>query len=626
VEQALRQANAYNRSLIEASLDPLVTIGPDGRITDVNAATEMATGQDRSELIGTDFCDYFTEPDKARAGYEQVFRQGLVRDFPLELRHLNGHLTPVLYNAALYRDESGSTIGVFAAARDITELKRTEELSHRLASIVETSDDAILSKTLDGIITSWNTGAEHIYGYSAAEIVGRSASILAPLDRLDEIPSLLERIKNGDPVAHYETLRRRKDGSIISVSLSMSALRDSSGTIVGASSIGRNITELKRVEEELRQANAYNRSLIEASLDPLVTIGPDGRVTDVNAATEAVTGLKRAELIGTDFIDYFTEPDKARTGYEQVFREGSVRDYALEIRHRNGHLTPVRYNASVYRNPAGEVVGIFAAARDITERKRAEEALCNLNAELDQRVHERTAQLEAANQELEAFAYSVSHDLRAPLRAMSGFSQALMEDFGDKLEAEARSYLDEIVSGSRHMGQLIDGLLTLSRSTRGELRGDPIDLSAMAERIRYELELTEPGRRVKWQIEPGLSARGDERMIEIVMRNLLGNAWKYTIGKSEPLIRVYAEHRGDEHYFCVADNGAGFNMSHAEKLFQPFQRLHRQDEFPGIGIGLATALRIVHRHGGTIQGQGEPDRGATFKFSLPFGEEKSGGE
>jgi len=251
--------------------------------------------------------------------------------------------------------------------------------------------------------------------------------------------------------------------------------------------------------------------------------------------------------------------------------------------------------------------------QDIITRKRTAAEIEDLNQDLKQTV----AQLQGANQELEAFAYSVSHDLRAPLRAMGGFSEALLEDYGDKLEAEARSYLDEIIIGSRHMGQLIDGLLTLSRSTRGELHHDRVDLTAMANSISSELMKTEPGRRVEWRIEHALSTAGDGRMIEVIMRNLLGNAWKYTAGMAEPLIRVYVELQGSERFFCVADNGAGFDMAHAEKLFQPFQRLHRQDEFPGMGIGLATAQRIVHRHGGVISATGSPHQGATFRFSLP---------
>jgi len=277
-------------------------------------------------------------------------------------------------------------------------------------------------------------------------------------------------------------------------------------------------------------------------------------------------------------------------------------------------------NVAIAFNTMSEKLAESHAAleQDIVARKRSADEIEDLNRELVNTV----SQLQGANQELEAFAYSVSHDLRAPLRAMIGFSEALVEDFGDGLEAEARGYLDEIVIGSQHMGQLIDGLLILSRSTRGELRNDRVDISAMADRILCQHEHLEPQRRVEWLIEPDLSVAGDARMIEVVMRNLLDNAWKYTDRTAKPIIRVYAVLQWNHQYLCVADNGAGFDMAHAEKLFQPFQRLHRQEEFPGMGIGLATAQRIVHRHGGSIFATGAPRQGATFSFSLSCGEEQ----
>lgn len=255
----------------------------------------------------------------------------------------------------------------------------------------------------------------------------------------------------------------------------------------------------------------------------------------------------------------------------------------------------------------------------VRKRRQNMAEILRLNADLERRVEARTAELKAANQELDSFAYAVSHDLRAPLRAMSGFSQALVDDHGDKLDGEARVYLEQIILASKKMGELVDGLLTLSRSTRGERRHDTVDLSALAEILLGELARQEPLRRVAWRVEPALRVAGDPAMIEVVMRNLLGNAWKYTARTAEPLIRVYVDTVNGERFYCVADNGAGFDMAHARKLFQPFQRLHRQDEFPGIGIGLATVQRIVHRHGGTIQAQGEPGKGATFCFSLQNG-------
>jgi PAS domain S-box-containing protein len=492
-----------------------------------------------------------------------------------------------------------------------------------------------------------------------------------------------------------------------------------------------------RVQErtaELRLASAYNRSLIEASLDPLVTIDADGKVTDVNAATEKATGRSRNDLIGTDFSDYFTEPEKARAGYQQVFREGWVQDYALEIRHRDGHFTPVLYNASVYRNADGEVLGVFAAARDITDRKRAEEAvrqerqrlhelfemlpvyvalltpdyhipyanrtfrerfgeandrrcyehlfdravpcencetfkvlegnqprtwewtgpdgrdydifdfpftdsdgspmimemgidvteqkrlqreLRQMNEELEHRVAARTAELQNSNKELEAFAYSVSHDLRAPLRAMDGFSQALLEDYADALDDEGKSHLRRVRAASQRMGDLIDGILGLSRTTRSEVRRTTVNMSAVAQAVAAELQKTDPQRRVEFVIEPHLIVHADANLLRIMLENLLGNAWKFTSKHPGARIEVGSiRHEGETAYF-VRDDGAGFDMQYANNLFGAFRRLHSAAEFEGTGVGLATVQRIVHRHGGRIWAEGQVEKGATFFFTIP---------
>ena len=246
-------------------------------------------------------------------------------------------------------------------------------------------------------------------------------------------------------------------------------------------------------------------------------------------------------------------------------------------------------------------------------RREAEADLRKANALLERR----TSELEAANRELDSFAYAVSHDLRAPLRALSGFSQALVEDHGDRLDGEARVYLGQIAKSSDHMGQLVEGLLTLSRSTRSGMRQSTVDVSALVERVRDELAQEQPQRRVTWEVEPGHSASGDPRLIELVVRNLLDNAWKYTGATAVAHIRFFANEDGDKRWLCIADNGAGFDMNHAGRLFKPFQRLHRQDEFPGIGIGLATVERILARHGGAIRAESAVGRGAVFAFFLP---------
>ncbi len=260
--------------------------------------------------------------------------------------------------------------------RKASSTKQADEATMSLlASLVDSSEDGIVSATPTGIITSWNRAAELIYGWTPQDIIGKSASVLMPPDQREEMDVILARIRSGERVEHYETVRVRKDGTLFDASLTVSPIRDSSGLLIGISTIARDITERKRVEEQLHATSQYARSLIEASLDPLVTISPEGKITDVNEATIKVTGVPRDGLIGTDFSDYFTEPQKAREGYQQVFSEGFVTDYPLTIRHRDSRLVDVLYNASVYRDVDGNVLGVFAAARDVTARKRAEQAV-----------------------------------------------------------------------------------------------------------------------------------------------------------------------------------------------------------------------------------------------------------
>ena len=260
----------------------------------------------------------------------------------------------------------------------------TNERVALLASIVDSSDDAIVAKTPNGIITSWNRGAEQVYGYSAEEVVGKPISVVTSPDRPNEMDEILARIRRGERVEHYETKRLRKDRKAIAISLTVSPICDTSGKLIGISSIARDITERRQADEQLRSASLYARSLIEASLDPLVTINPEGKITDVNEATIRATGVSRDSLIGTDFSNYFTEPEKAREGYQQVFSKGAVTDYPLTIRHREGRVTDVLYNASLYRDSGGEVLGVFAAARDVTEQKQASQyARSLIEASLD---------------------------------------------------------------------------------------------------------------------------------------------------------------------------------------------------------------------------------------------------
>ena len=389
---------------------------------------------------------------------------------------------------------------------------------------------------------------------------------------------------------------------------------------VTLSSLRRQHIQRRRVTEMESQVKLGHA--IEHAPFPALLYTGDGTVLLVNDTWQTLSGYRCSDFrnLADWAFGLFGQEWAAGRAFSHAISESQGRvsegEYHLSTRDGVRRIWDV-YTSYLWQQADGR--GLFLSmAVDVTELKSREAENERLSSALEQRVEERTAELLAANQDLDSFAYSVSHDLRAPLRGMSGFSQALLEDYGDTLTGEARDYLDQIVAGGRHMGQLIEGLLTLSRSTRSELRRDPVDLSGLANRIRRELESAEPDHAVGWDIQAGVIGRGDEAMLEVLLRNLIENAWKYSSKVERPRIRFYSERHGEQTHYCVADNGAGFDLKHADKLFKPFQRLHRQDEFVGIGIGLATARRIINRHGGSIEGTAVPGEGARFTFTLPY--------
>lgn len=359
---------------------------------------------------------------------------------------------------------------------------------HRLAAIVDSSDDAIISKSLDGTILTWNRAAERLFGYSAGEVIGRSIKMLIPPALHAEEDAILARIRAGQRVEHYDTRRERKDGGVIEISLAVSPIVDGSRRIVGVSTI----------------------------------------------------------------------------------------------------------------------------ARDVTERNRAQRELERLKGELEARVRERTNDLQAVVRDLEAFNYTVSHDLRTPLRAISGFAKLLLASLP---KGEERRYAQYMLEGATEMSRIVDGLLRLSRINAKALAREPVDITALAQTILQRLEREHPERRVAATVQPGLVAHADPALVEVTMENLLANAWKFTAGRNPGSIHVGRRIHEGRSAFFVEDDGIGFSATDAERLFQPFQRL-RPEEFEGNGIGLATVRRIVHAHGGGIAAEGEPGRRATLYFWL----------
>ncbi|MEO8452203.1 MAG: PAS domain S-box protein [Gemmatimonadota bacterium] len=505
-----------------------------------------------------------------------------------------------------------------------------------LAAIVASSDDVILSKTLEGSITSWNPAAERLYGYSAAEIAGKSASVLFPADRAGELLEMLERIRRGERVEHYETVRVRKDGGLVPVSVSVSPIFDSAGTIVGASSIARDLTAQKGAAAVLAASEERFRCDVECLLDPLFIFKPirdaAGRITELefrylNEAGLALYGMSREEVIGKGQLELFPSARDAGIfdAYVQCIETGTPGRFEVPSFDENG----VEGAFELAFFPGDE--GIVVTARDVSAVVHAQAEVRSLNAELEQRVVARTEELErsnrdlevaneglgASNRELEAFSYSVSHDLRAPLRAIHGYSDILVTEHAGQLDSDGTALLGRVQANVEKMSKLIEDLLTFSRIGRQDLRVGPTAMGPLVRSVLAELEEIELDRSVATTVGVLVDAACDRDSIRQVWVNLLANAFKFTSSRPGAEVWVDSEVVGDEVVYRVRDNGVGFDMAYAGKLFGVFQRLHGV-EFPGTGIGLAIVKRIVARHGGRVDASGEIDRGACFTFTLPI--------
>ncbi|MDD2864830.1 MAG: response regulator [Methylococcales bacterium] len=561
----LRETSLYGRSLIEASLDPLVTISIDGKIMDVNAATENVTGVQREQLIGSDFCEYFTEPENARAGYKQAFANGFVTDYPLAIQHTSGKVTDVVYNASVYYDSNGDVAGIFAAARDVTDKKIAEQ-------------------------------------------------------------------------------------------------------------------KMREQQEQLQASSHYARSLIEASLDPLVTISIDGKIMDVNAATENVTGVEREQLIGSDFCDYFTDPEQARRGYQQAFSHGFVTDYALAIQHVSGKVTDVVYNASVYYDNNSDIAGIFAAARDVTDKKIAEqkmleqqELLQQSNAELQAFTEElrgqseemrsqneelrsnqeelraqqeetllknqlletqskqleefiaeskaKAEELKRSNQYKSEFLANMSHELRTPLNSILILSKSLAENDTNNLTDDQIESASVISESGTQLLTLINDILDLSKIEAGKLELSK-EIFSLTDMVTYLRRVFLPQSEKK-QLEFTIEVAGDvpeliytdRQRVTQILTNLLTNAIKFTDSGS---VKITFAKLNDHLKITVIDTGIGIPDEKLEHIFGAFQQLDGSTsrKYGGSGLGLAISRNLAHLLDGEISVTSEIGVGS--QFSVDF--------
>ena len=692
------------RILAERMNEGAATLTKEGTILFCNARLAEMVGLPAERLLGSSFFSVLCPGD--RPAFSELVQQALEKDRRTEMLLLRNDSTMLQVQLSLSPiplGESGQ--GVCLIATDLSDRKRGEEARAWLAAVVESSDDAIITKTMEGVITTWNRGAERLFGYSAAEVIGKPMLMLFPPEFMNEESKILARIGHGEPVDNFETIRLRKDGKSVDISVVISLIKDSSGAIIGASNTARDITQQKAAEREIRKLNQELEGRVQQrtaqlqesekgvrrKLDSILS--PEGDlgnleladildipsvqslVDDVYKLTRIpmfILDLKGKPLISAGWQEickefHRTNPDTCKNCKEsdreltagvppgafklykcknnmwdvvtpitvgeqhvgnvfsgQFFIADEPIDYELfRSQARKYGFDEQEYLAALNRVPRLSRESVETSMRFFIKLAQLLSQLSYSGIKLARSMTETrrvNSQLMASVKELEAFTYSVSHDLRAPLRHLDGFLTLLSKRSYSGLDATAKHYVDSMHEASRRMGTLIDELLQFSRLGHSDIRKIPINVNELVEEVKRELEPGIRNRTIHWHVEQLPVVIADQGMLRQVIENLLGNSLKFTQQRDEAEIVIGSTFGANgELVIFIRDNGAGFDMQYYNKLFQVFQRLHSEDEFEGTGIGLANVRRMVERQGGRVWAEGAVGTGATFYFTLPSG-------
>jgi len=611
LEEQMREQQTYLRGLIESSVDGLVTVDPEGFITDVNEQLCRMAGYSREGLIGTTFKRYFTEPERADKGVKRTFAEGVVTNYELVLQTKGGRKATVSFNASVFRGADNQVQGIFASARDISEQARLQkQLAEQQVynrSLIEASADALFAIAPDDVVTDVNAAAARLTGYSRKHLINsRFATYFTEPERARE--GVQQTLKEARVIG-YELVLITRHGRRITVSFNAGVFTDAGGAALGILAAARDITEQKKLEQQLRDQQFYSRSLIESNIDALMTTDPVGIITDVNQQMEKLTGCSREELIGTAFKNYFTDSVRAEQGIRLVLQEDKVTNYELTARHKDGRETVVSYNATTFNDRDSKLQGVFAAARDVTERKRFEQTL-----------QEKNLELENANQAKDRFLANISHELRTPLNAIIGFTGTLLMELPGALNDDQKEQLQTIENSATHLLSLINDLLDLAKIESGkvELRRESVICQSVIQEVLTTLRpmAEAKGLRLECACPPeNLVVQTDRRALTQVLLNLTNNGIKFT-QKGE--VRIELGRRSEDGrtstVIRVTDTGIGIKPEDQARLFQAFEQLNGpgKERHQGTGLGLHLSQKLAELLGGQIGLQSEYGKGSTF--------------
>jgi PAS domain S-box-containing protein len=592
------QANEQFRAIVETTPECVKIVASDGTLLFMNTPGLAMVGASAGDaVVGRNVYDIIALEDRNRfREFNERICKGEKSSLQFDIVGLKGARRHMETHAAPLRHLDGTTVHL-AVTHDITEHKRAERADFLLGAIVDSSDDAIISKNLDGVITSWNRSAERLFGYTSEEAVGQTvAALLIPDDREGEEPDILAKLRKGERVDHFETVRRCKDGSLIEISLTISPVRDHQGRIIGASKIARDITQRRRAEKRLTE----QARLLDLSSDAILVRDGQDRILEWNRAAEKMYGFTGEEALGrishellrTEFPVPFPEIQGI------LLRDGS---WAGELIHtcRTGSRITTLSRWVAERDKKGDLIRTLESNNDITERVRAQE------------------EVRRANQDLEQFAFSATHDLQEPLRSVKIYSELLAMRHGDTVGEEARKFITIVHNGATRMEMLVRDLLAYTQVANFDA---PIATADANEALNDALanlsgSISECGAKITADLLPSLPVHGMH--LQQVFQNLIGNAIKYRSPDRPPLVHVGVERQPGHWLFAVSDNGIGIDPEYKENIFGLFKRLHTSDEYSGTGIGLAICQRIVDRYHGRIWVESEPGSGSIFRFNLP---------